>query len=62
MPYRVQVIDIGCCSSAIEPKHVENAANQMASQGFELAHAYIDSTQACCGNKKSLILVFRARG
>ena len=34
----------------------------MEQQGYALVHAYVDSTQACCGNKKSVIMIFRSGG
>jgi hypothetical protein len=59
MPYKVQVVDVTCCNSAIDPKDVEQIANTMEPQGYALAHAYIDATMSFCGNKKSLIMIFR---
>ena len=61
MNYKVQVIDISCCNEDINPKDIENAANAMASQGYELVQVYSDSTQACCGSKKSVVMVFRTK-
>ena len=61
MAYHVQVVDMGCGATAIDPKNVELAANNMSNQGYELVQAYVDSTQSCCGSKKSLILIFRSR-
>ena len=60
MGYKIQVIDLGCCESAINPEKAEAAANQMQSQGYELVQVYVDTTMSCCGNKKSLIMIFRA--
>lgn len=59
MAYKVQVIDMGCCESAVDPKKVESAANQMQPQGYDLVQVYVDATMSCCGNKKSLIMIFR---
>ena len=59
MPYKVHVVDIGCCQSEIDPKEVEAIANKMESEGLQLVQTYIDSTVACCGNKKSVIMIFR---
>ena len=60
MAYKTHIIDIGCCATAIDPREVETVANKMEQQGFQLAHVYIDSTQACCGNKKSVIMIVRS--
>ena len=61
MNYKIHVIDIACCNTEINPKDVETAANAMAAQGYDLVQVYVDSTQSCCGSKKSLIMVFRSR-
>ena len=61
MPYQVQVVDIGCCQSELDPKQVEATANKMEPHGYELVQAYIDSTAACCGSRKSLVMIFRRR-
>lgn len=60
MAYKTHVIDIGCGATAIKPKDIEAVANQMEQQGYTLKHVYVDSTQACCGNKKSAILIFHS--
>lgn len=60
MAYKTHVIDIGCCSSAVDPKDIETVSNEMELQGYALQHVYVDSTQACCGNKKSVVLIFHS--
>lgn len=60
MPYKVHIVDVGCCQSEIDPKNVEATANRMEPEGYELVQAYTDSTMGCCGPKKSLIMIFRS--
>ena len=59
MAYKIQVIDMSCCESAINPEKVEGVANRMQPQGYDLVQVYVDTTMSCCGNKKSLIMIFR---
>ena len=59
--YKVQILDIGCGETAINPTKIEGIANQMDQQNYELVQVYVDATQGCGGNKKSLILIFKMR-
>jgi hypothetical protein len=57
--YQVQVLDIGCGETALNPSKIEEVTNNMANNGYELKQVYVDSTQGCGNNKKSLIMIFR---
>jgi hypothetical protein len=60
LAYKTHIIDMGCGATAINPKDIETVSNQMEKQGYKLQQVYVDSTQACCGNKKSAILIFHS--
>ncbi len=59
MAYVVKVIRMGCCESDLDPKKVEQLANEMDKQGYSFDKLYIDSTTICCSSKKSAVLVFK---
>jgi hypothetical protein len=59
MAYVVKVIQVGCCESDLDPKKVEQIANEMDKQGYSLHKLYVDSTTMCCSSKKSVVLIFK---
>lgn len=60
--YKVILVPAACGTNALDVKLVENNANTMASQGYELVQAYQSSTAGCTGPKSAAVLIFKQRG
>ncbi len=51
----------GSCGSAYDIDRAERAANDMASNGYDLVQVYQSTTPGCFGANSALVMVFRQR-
>ena len=61
--YRVVCVDAGCCSGSINPRKIEEVANNMGRQGYSLNKYAIDIRTQCgpCCPKKTGIMIFETK-
>jgi hypothetical protein len=60
--YKVVLLPAGCGQNALDTRAIEQNANTMSSQGFDLHHIYQTSTASCVGSKSAVVMIFRQRG
>lgn len=57
--YKVILIPAGCGEDTLDVGLIEKNANEMSSQGYELAEAYQTSTKGCGSTKTAAVLIFK---
>lgn len=60
--YKVILVPAGCCQSTLDVGVMEQHANKMHQQGYDLAHVYQSATASCMfGSKTAAVMVFKQR-
>ncbi|MFO0697522.1 MAG: hypothetical protein U0230_28345 [Polyangiales bacterium] len=58
--YKVILVPASCGQSMLDVGAIEQNANAMFGQGYELIHVYQTITPGCFGAKTAAVMVFRA--